>query len=443
MAIGGPHHGMSAGSVVLIDVSKGVDGPEPIERLTPDVLYPEGEVPLPLIPMAPNFMDFDSAPVNYWQAAMPAERAADTPENRRWPVQCFKSPFPLSEKYFVASYSFDRLFGEAGANLPNQFGIYFCDAFGNRELIYRDPNISSVWALPVRPRPVPPTQASVLDETRQTAENPTGTFFVQNIYESWPTKIPAKIKSLRVVQVMLKTTPNANQPMVGAANASPGKQVLGVVPVEEDGSAFFEAPAKTPILFQALDEDGRMVQGMRSLVYLQPGENAGCVGCHEDRMAAVPSEKTIASTRQPSKIAPGPDGSKPFSYPILVQPVLDKNCVACHNDEKAEGGINLTGTPEGTYTKSYNALVNLVAYTAWGMPELNHEPRTEPNRFGARASKLTQILQGDKCQCGDLTADEWERLNTWMDVNALFYGSFNADDQARQQRGERIEGPKE
>ena len=46
--------------------------------------------------------------------------------------------------------------------------------------------------------------------------------------------------------------------MVGAASASPGKQVLGTVPVEEDGSAFFEAPAKTPILFQALDEDGRM-----------------------------------------------------------------------------------------------------------------------------------------------------------------------------------------
>ena len=38
--------------------------------------------------------------------------------------------------------------------------------------------------------------------------------------------------------------------------------------------------------------------------------------------------------------------------------------------------------------------------------------------------------------------DDLERLATWMDANALFYGTFDAADQARQQRGERIAGPK-
>jgi len=28
-----------------------------------------------------------------------------------------------------------------------------------------------------------------------------------------------------------------------------------------------------------------------------------------------------------------------------------------------------------------------------------------------------------------------------MDANALFYGTFNPEDQTRQQRGERIDGP--
>ena len=440
MAIAGPHHGMSAGSVVLIDPNKDVDGPEPVERLTPDVRFPEGEAPLPLIPQLPALCDFDFEPTAFWQAGRPADRMEATREELRWPVHCFKSPIPLSEKFFIASYSFDKLLGEAGPNLPNQFGVYFCDAFGNRELIYRDPNISSLWAIPLRSRPTPPVVASQLDNARRDAEKPTGVFFVQNVYESWPAKIPGKIKSLRIVQVLPKTTPNANQPMVGAANASPGKQVLGVVPVEEDGSAFFEAPAKIPLLFQALDENGRMVQGMRSLVYLQPGEAAGCVGCHENRMSTVPSVKTIASTREPSKLIPGPDGSKPLSYPILVQPVLDKKCVSCHNNEKAEGGVNLAGEPDGHYTKSYNALINFVSFTYWGAPEGNYEPRTEPLRFGAIASKLTNILEKGHYDV-NLTDEEWERLNVWIDTNALFYGAFNVEDQARQQNGERIDGP--
>ena len=440
LAIAGPHHGMSAGTVVTIDVSRGVDGSEPLERLTPEVRFPEGEAPLPSVPQLPHLSDFDYVPTGFWQATREAERAEQTVEERRWPVHTFKSPLPLSEKYFVASYSYDKLIGEAGPNIPNQYGVYCCDAFGNRELVYRDPNISSVWALPIRPRPVPPVSASTLDETARDAESSTGTFFLQNVYESWPTKLPAKIKSLRIVQVLPKTTPNANQPTVGAANASPGKQVLGTVPVEEDGSAHFEVPACKPLLFQALDENGRMVQGMRSLVYLQPGESAGCVGCHEDRTAAVPSAKTIASTKKPTQIEPGPDGSKPFSFPILVQPVLDKKCVSCHNAEKAEGGVDLTSAPEGAYTKSYNALAKLVPFSAWGNPDGNFEPLTEPDRFGSRPSRLTKLLNDGHYDV-KLDADDWERLNTWQDVNALFYGTFNVEDQERQRRGERIDGP--
>ena len=40
-----------------------------------------------------------------------------------------------------------------------------------------------------------------------------------------------------------------------------------------------------------------------------------------------------------------------------------------------------------------------------------------------------------------LTPGEQERLNTWIDANALFYGTFDREDQARQQRGESIPGP--
>lgn len=440
LAIAGPHHGMSAGSVVRVDITKGVDDSGPITRLTPDVRFPEGEAPLPLVPQLPELCDFDYVPVNYWAANRNAERLDQTTGEKRWPVHCFKSPFPLADNYFIASYSYDQLLGEAGPNIPNQFGIYYCDAYGNRELVYRDPNISSLWAMPIRSRPVPPTVASILDEERQKDDLPTGTFFLQNVYESWPYEIPTRIKSLRIVQVLPKTTPNANQPMLGVANASPGKQVLGTVPVEVDGSAFFEAPARIPLLFQALDENGRMVQGMRSLVYLQPGETAGCTGCHEDRMQTVTGMKTLASTRMPSKIIPGPKGSNPLSYPILVQPILDNKCVACHNQSKSEGNIILTGDIDGHYTRSYNALINYVPITYWGAPEGNHEPRTEPNIFGSRPSKLTRLLEQGHHDV-TLNENEWERFNVWQDANALFYGTFNEEEQRKQQKGYLIDGP--
>ena len=61
------------------------------------------------------------------------------------------------------------------------------------------------------------------------------------------------------------------------------KRVLGTVPVEPDGSAYFEVQARRFVYFQLLDENGMMIQSMRSGTSLLPGEQAGCVGCHAYR----------------------------------------------------------------------------------------------------------------------------------------------------------------
>ena len=448
MATAAPHHGMTAGSIIMLDRTLGVDGSEPVTRLTPDVRFPEVESLLAKGVAMPAPTDFDTPVTRHWDAVTVLHRPGDrqlepTEQERRFEGHCYKSPLPLSEKYFIASYSYDLLRGEIGPNIPNMFGIYFMDAFGNKELIYRDPNISSVWAKPLAPRSVPP----ILNAELNGSASDMGTFSLQNVYESYP-KLPDgeenRIVALRLVQVLPKSTPNANQPRVGTANASPGKQIIGTVPVEADGSAYFEFPAKIPVLFQALDKNGRAVQTMRSLTYLQPGENMSCIGCHEHRMqTSTPSRQALAMQRPPSKITPGPEGSKPFSYPLLVQPVLYRHCVSCHNEVAPEsnGGLVLTGEREGNYTRSYHALMPHVSYTAWSMPHGNYEPMTEPNRFGSRASALVKLLDQGHYDV-KLSEDDWNRLHTWIDGgNALFYGTFKPEDQIRQQRGERIEGP--
>jgi hypothetical protein len=360
-------------------------------------------------------------------------------EEIRWPGHCYRSPYPLSEKYFLVSYSYQPLIGEPSPNAANMFGLYLADCFGNRELLHRDPSLSSLWAMPLRPAKMQPVLKGVADT--ENAGNHEGTFFLKNVYEAWPQLPKVEVKRLRLVQVLPKTTPHANEPQVGAANASPGKQVLGTVPVEADGSAYFRAPAGIPIAFQALDAQGRAIQTMRSITYLQPGEQVSCVGCHEPRVnTPAVGHQALALARAPAPITPGPDGSKPLSYPLLVQPVLDRKCVACHNAERTEGKVNLTGMSEGRFTVSYNALVARVPYAAWAHPNGNCEPLTQPDCFGARGSKLmTDLLNGHAKVV--LTADEIERLVTWMDANALFYGTFDPASQARQLAGERIAGP--
>jgi cytochrome c553 len=421
MATAGAHHAMTAGSIVLLDVTKGADGQQPLVRLTPDVPFPESE----------------SVVLPAWRSPGDGSRPPQSPEAERWPGHCYRSPYPLSEKHFLVAYSFDSLIGEPNANPKNMFGLYLADAWGNKELLYRDAEICSLWPMPLRPR-AKPTQVSSLLE----AGTKEGTFLVQNVYRGWPALPEEKIARLRVVQVLPKSTPHANDPTVGLANASPGRQVLGTVPVEADGSAWFRAPAGVALAFQALDRHGQAVQTMRSLTYLQPGENSGCIGCHETRTAAPPPDRMpLAFRRPPSVVQPGPDGSKPFSYPRLVQPVLDAKCVSCHGRDKPAGNIALTGEPQGRYTVSYNALAPRVPYSAWGGDFAKVNGLTTPDRFGARGSPMMKLLLAGHEKVA-LTPEEIERLATWMDTNALFYGTFDPADQARQQRGERIAGPK-
>jgi len=428
MATAAAHHAITAGSIILLDVNKGIDGMDPITRLTGDALFPESEAPVARSPTGRS---------GHWSTGALGKTPVP-PEARRWPGHCYRSAYPLSEEFFLVAYSFDALVGEPERNPVNMFGLYLVDRFGNKELLYRDLNIGSLWPAPLRPRRRPEKVPSILERGPRRG----GTFFVQDVRQSWPPLPKETITHLRIVQVLPKSTPNMDQPPVGAARAAPGKQVLGTVPVERDGSARFRAPSGVALAFQALDSQGRAVQIMRSLTYLQPGETVSCIGCHEYRTMAPPvGRRPLASLRPASKIAPGPDGSNPLSYPILVQPVLDKHCVRCHNPKKPDGKVVLTGQPQGRYTVSYNALVSRVSYSSW-LRRGNIEGRaTRPGFYGARGSARLMKTFSTAHHKVKLTPGEFRRVVTWIDANALFYGTFDPKDQARQQRGQRIAGP--
>ncbi len=394
----GSHHGHEFGSLVLIDPRIPDDNAaSQLERLTPEVPFPEAEGrPIP-------------------------------------PYAAYGTPWPLSEDDYLCVYD---------AAAKNR-GIYWIDRFGNKELIYRDPAISCVSPIPLAPRPRPPV---IPDQTVQTAEAleraggeiPQATIAVMNVYDSdfeWPKG--AKVAALRVVQVLPKTTAPPNEPRIGVAQQTNARSVLGTVPVEPDGSAYFEAPVGREIYFQALDERRLAIQSMRSGTYVHPGECLTCQGCHErkHRPPTDPGVVPLAMRRGPSKIAPDVDGSHPFNYVRLVQPALDRNCVQCHAKKKA---LDLSGPVEGKYgwTRSYNNLAAKYGFYYHVSNGSIHTgvhggSRTPAGQFGARASKLLPYL-GPEHYGVKLSDEDFHRITLWLDCNSEFFGAYhNTRDQAQ------------
>lgn len=409
--IAGAHHADVGGSLVLVDPDRcrldpvtGEDRFESLDVLTPEVCFPEGV---------------------------------------GWPGSFFHSPWPLSEDYFLVAFSFQPLPGMGSKVADDNYtGLYYFDRFGNLELLYADPNFSCMYPIPLAPRPVPPVVASSLDP--QLGDE--GEFILTDVRRSFFAMPPARpIRTLRIFQVLPKTSTHvANQPRIGYANAESARMLLGTVPVAPDGSAYFRAPARKPLYFQAVDEAGRAVQSMRSITYLQPGERRGCVGCHEPPGTISPARSDMLALRHaPSAIEPGPTGTRPWSYPILVQSVLERHCVRCHDGSQGEWKAEpvLTAEPADTFSRSYESLKPYVRWYEWGGKSIR-EIGTAPGRIGADESPLLKIL-ADKTHAEHvkLPSEDYERLCIWLDGNVPFYGTYEEQSQVAQQAGRSVSPP--
>ncbi len=220
--------------------------------------------------------------------------------------------------------------------------------------------------------------------------------------------------------------------------------MLGTVPVEADGSAYFRAPAEKLLYFQAVDSSGRAVQTMRSGTYLQPGERRSCLGCHERRRETVNSPANLlALKRAASTIEPGPEGTMPFNFSLLVQPVLVHNCLECHNGESGshKSVVSLTDEPVGEFTKAYRSLKPYIRWYEWGGESIS-QIITRPGFGGADQSPLLSIIE-DKTHSPhvNLTEEDKLRLYIWLDGNAPFYGTYNEEEQLAQRNGKVIAAP--
>lgn len=389
---GAPHHGEVFGSLCMLDLGIPDDGHmSQVRRVTPDEPFPESE----------------------------------SPGRRHYK---YGTPWPLSEDFYLCN---------VWENLA------LVDRYGNKELICelgllpcaQDERLRIVEPIPLRPRPVPPV---IPERTRQgeaaSADSRPATIAVVNVYDSdLPFPAGIRIRWLRIVQNILKTNHTMGEPMIGYERENTPRIPLGIVPVEEDGSAYFEAPVAKQLIFQALDENFMAVQSMRSVAFVHPGEQLVCQGCHEPT-AKPPSLVTtpVAFQREPSAIEPEIGPLEPISYYRQIRPIFEGNCVPCHVSSAA-----------GPTDMSYEALRDDTFWFSGAMwlgmvspySGIHGGSRTIPGRFGARNSRIGQALL-DSTHRDAVAPEDRHKVIVWLDCNSLRLGSYIRE--AAQLRGELV-----
>lgn len=198
-----------------------------------------------------------------------------------------------------------------------------------------------------------------------------------------------------------------------------------------------------------------------------PGESIGCIGCHEDRdsipaTAQDASRRPIAALRAPDvpvipeflydayrdRRASGGNTTLDagvVDYRSLVQPVLDKYCVSCHDGATPAGGADLTGDLTRYFCESYESLIlrsrsyrqedmltgeTLEDQRQLGKPLVQFywllwtpSSVSEPYSAGALASRLPDYFTKEHCGV-EVDSASLKRVCFWLDSNAIYHGTY-------------------
>jgi hypothetical protein len=334
------HHDWFSGSIGIVDPGKGFNFPLGLTKVTCDLPWPECGTP-------------------------PEDPHESADYHASGGFTGYKTPYPLSGEDFLVS--------ARGAD--DKFRLYLMDVYGNRELLYEGAH--NVWhALPVRPRRPPPRRPDRVAWPGTGKDRPTpqaGTFYSADVCQGVGDLPREKVRYLRVLQTDHKTystwrkTYRHSGPPVSIIQEEGVKRILSVVPVEPDGSVYFEAPPGRALHFQLLDEHYRCLQTMRSFTGLMPGEQRGCIGCHESHSTAPPVRTGLAMCQPARPPTPPPWGDESIGYERFVQPVLDRYCGKCHQgDGEGRKTADLTLRPgSGPFKEPY---LTLVGAAGWGNP---------------------------------------------------------------------------
>ena len=348
----------------------------------------------------------------------------------------YMDPHPLNENEYLVSYG-----GHGGQT--NR--LYLFDSRGNKTCIWEDAgNMGCYSPAALRPRKRPPVipMSSQPDEYRYVDpvvanicpdDSKHGTFFLHDVYEGLQGHVRrGEIAALQILELVPKTRPHtggyaySSSPLVGRGSMYV-RRLIGTVPVEEDGSAHFTAPALRDISWNALDAQGRVIQKMGSTTHIMPGERQSCIGCHDNRsLAPAMANRSPLADKRSASIPERPDWGTGglIDYVKIVQPVWDKHCVTCHSGPRPDGSLDLSGDKTRYFNMSYDMLIDRGFIHHVPQNDADHD-LTTPKSTGSLASRL---ITGKYLEPGHhgvrLSRDDFERIYTWIDSNVPYYHTY-------------------
>lgn len=348
-----------------------------------------------------------------------------------WPK--FLHPFPVSATEFLVS-----MWPRRGAN----WAVYRADTADKLTLLREEPGYALLEPVPLKKSARPPVIPDRVDLARRD-----GIVYLHDVYAGpGLAGVPrGTVKSLRVLAYHFGYRELAGPDKVGLGGPWEVMRILGTVPLEADGSAMFHVPANTPVALQPLDAEGKAVQLMRSWFTVMPGETASCIGCHESP-ADVPSPiPALAARATPRDLTPWHGDARGFDFAREVQPMLDACCVRCH-DGSNTSRPDLRAVVPGYHGHRVSQMEidrlhpqmradtqGILKYTAAYEALLPYLRRVgieddvsllTPGEYHADTSPLVQMLKRGHHDV-ELTSEAWDRLVTWIDLNAPCHGTWH------------------
>jgi hypothetical protein len=163
-----------------------------------------------------------------------------------------------------------------------KFDLYSFDSTHAKfqDPIYKDSEFSSIEAVPITAHSAPRWYWSTVDPAAKAG-------YLICLNAALSEDAPSGHRS----------PPPSRVRVLALDSATAKENSLGEAPIEPDGSFYIAVPADRAIRFELLNTEGRVVSRQQSWIWVRPGEEHGCVGCHEDRAVAPENRWPMALRR--------------------------------------------------------------------------------------------------------------------------------------------------